>query len=171
MNILTLDPGTRGAGVALYSKNKLKACAYIKNPVKTGDDPSTLAQLALEIWKWFAENGEVLNKIVVEVPRIYTAGKMKGDPNDLIPIAGLAYQLAVIMNVPCVRYYPHEWKGQVDPYTMCKRIVSKLDPAETGVLLKAYEKTAVALQHNMEDAIGIGLKFCGRIHAKSIVYE
>lgn len=56
---------------------------------------------------------------------------------------------------------PHQWKGNVAKPVMLARIVSKLTPAELGVLDRCG--VSKGKRHNVVDAIGIGLHALGRL--------
>lgn len=103
--------------------------------------------------------------VVAEMPQVYTWGKGKGDPNDLLPLAAIVGGL-----VSCVRwqtittYKPRQWKGTIDGDTLVARIATR----GVGALLTEQEFAAAdpvckTLAHNMWDAVGIGLHCLGRL--------
>jgi len=91
--------------------------------------------------------------VVIEIPVIYPIGRGKGDPNDLISLAIMAGRLSGyykhICNCDTIFVKPRVWKGTVPKRIHQKRILDKL---------KENEKAKLPHQnHNMVDAIGIGL--------------
>jgi len=68
--------------------------------------------------------------VVIEVPRVYPAARQKGDQNDLITVAGVAFAIAARLRLPpyaITSYYPREWKGNLDPdEVMIPRIKGRL---------------------------------------------
>lgn len=168
MTVLALDPGIRGCGVALFQGTTLIGAAYVKNPVAKGDEPPAVLGMASAVEEWaFSQVREFRHEIalVFEHPRIYTVSKSKGDNNDLMPLVGVAYALAAVLEMPPVRLYPHEWKGTMPKDVCHARIRGRLSPVETKTLDTALTK-AGAKGHNTLDAVGIGLKHIGRFDAK-----
>lgn len=104
----------------------------------------------------------------IEFPRIYLASKQKGDQNDLMQLArtiGNLEERARAAGATVKLIYPRDWKGTIDPDAMIERIKSRLTPAEhVNVTLP----TAASLQHNVYDAIGIGLHALGRLAPRKV---
>lgn len=132
--MITVDPGVKCSYYAIWSSFGLL--------VEVGQTESPGAYSHIDL--------------VIEKPQIYQGRKQKGDPNDLIDLA---------MVVGAWRHEhpytelvkPRQWKGQVPKAVMTKRILSKLTDAELAVLgdLKS--------NHNVVDAVGIGLWKLGRL--------
>lgn len=97
--------------------------------------------------------------IVLEVPQVYQMTG-KGDPNDLIHLAGIVGGIAAIANRPTVTLRPREWKKQVKKEVMLARIENRLSPDERKCINRGMPAN---LRHNVIDAIGIGLYVCGRL--------
>lgn len=103
--------------------------------------------------------------LVVEWPQIYVRGRSKGDPNDLLPLAGVAMALAGRLDVEVRSYRPAQWIGQ------CAK-AEHGDPLASprGQLiwreLDAAERAAVRLSHDALDATGLGLASLGRLHMR-----
>lgn len=80
----------------------------------------------------------------------------KGDPNDLLRVAEVSGALAWdFTNV--YWYEARKWKGQVPKAVMGKRILKCLTEEELKVL------GPLAKNHNVLDAVGIGLYHLGRL--------
>lgn len=104
----------------------------------------------------------VLQTLVIERPQVYKAQFLKGDPNDLVDLALMGGALSGILHGKCratLFYLPCEWKGQVVKAAMNARIKKRLSEDEQ----RRIDWPAKSLQHNVWDAIGIGLKAVGRL--------
>lgn len=109
-----------------------------------------------------------INRVVIEMPRIYPKARSKVPPNDIVDLAyaaGVAVG-GIIAGDPNVKVQvvtPREWKGTIpktkkwDRYIIHKRIAQWLTPPERIVYVKALEQVAPSLRHNIVDAVGIGL--------------
>jgi hypothetical protein len=158
--LLAVDPGLRGCGVALFDQGRLVRCAYVRGS-RDARDAAAWAEMAAEVYVW---GGADATRVVSEFPKVYTVGKSKGDPEDLLQLAAVVGAISAHwgtegINLEVVR--PYEWKRQVPKDVMTERIKAKLDPQElaqagAGMPAKSY-------QHNCWDAIGIGLNALGRI--------
>lgn len=169
--ILAIDPGIRHFGAALFGgvgQLSLHRAALIRNPIKEGNDPAAAFAACEALVRWLGERTVItgIHTVVVEIPRVYPAARQKGDQNDLIALSGVAYALAcsLVSAEKRVRYFPREWKGTIDGDTMIGRIEARLDARE----LAAIEACPKSLRHNVVDAIGIGLKFVGRIEPRHV---
>lgn len=164
--LLALDPGVRGCGVAVFQGNLLLRATYVPSPALKGMSAAEVATMAQEAVKWAFPFDEV----VVEVPRVYPAARQKGDQNDLIAVAGVAFGVAArataMVPPSCVHSYsPREWKGTLDADDMIERIKARLSPAEIARIITVRN----SLMHNVFDAIGIGLKKLGRLEPRRII--
>lgn len=165
--LLTLDPGLNGCGLAFFDDGALKGARYVPNiaGVKLHRNErvaSMVRQLRdarlLAHWPAFV--------VVTECPQIYSAGKGKGNPNDLIPLAqiGAAFAWDVI-GAEWVEFLPREWKGTLDPDVLIERIKSRLT-VEEKAHVESFKRGG--LDHNIWDAVGIGLHHLGRLAPRRI---
>lgn len=166
-HLLAIDPGIRGCGVAVYTPHGLRWAGYVKNPA-SGDTAEACLALARAVEDAAVDEGQlpVIGEIAFEWPRVYTIGKGKGDPNDLLPLVGVCMALCGrLFGSPATRYYPHEWKGQMQKgAAFVARVQSRLTPEELGrVHARGH------LGHNVWDAVGIGLHHLGRFERKRII--
>ncbi len=103
--------------------------------------------------------------LIVEWPQIYRTSRSKGDPNDLLPLVGVAMCLVGRLDIEVQHYKPAEWIGQ------CKKAETG-DPLDSprGRLiwghLDAAERTAVDVSHDALDAAGLGLAALGRLRLR-----
>lgn len=181
--MLCVDPGKSSAGVALFRDEKLQSATCLR----LGKDASTditarAVALAEVIYAWSRRimvdtwgGGSYLtpdmSELIVECPQVYTRGKSKGDPEDLLPLVALCgalgarFQHAHHDPIVLQTYRPRDWKGTVDGDIMCARIEARL--RETGELDAVRERTKT-FRHNAIDACGIGLYRLGRLNRERV---
>ncbi len=171
--LLTIDPGTRVAGCALFLDERLISAGLARNESKDGSGPRECADMAQAIVNWTEAQISMASpgQVVVEWPQIYSrgAGKSKADPNLLLPLVGVDCALAALLpHAEVAHYTPHEWKqnikkplnasGEVE-YIITKRVKARLTPGES----KCVDWTkSVKHSWDVADAIGIGLWHLGR---------
>jgi len=189
--LISLDPGIRGCGIAVFFNKQLFEACYVPNPAKTGGDIEAVSLMAAELvdhvaYKWGNSPGPI--RLVVERPQVYQGGKQKGDPNDLLPLYAIGAALASALEqrgpIEDLReYLPREWKGTINPDEMTRRIRERLSKGE-------FEKVSLpnntcdkcrlhltdddcgkttCLAHNIFDAVGIGLKYLGRLEPVKVI--
>lgn len=155
--ILTLDPGAKACGVALFKSKRLQS-AWL---ARTKGDWAEMARAV-----YFSVQARMgphrldeISTIVIERPQVYVASRSKGDPNDLITLALIAGRVTgYFPKAAAIDRKPAQWKGQVPKEIQIERTRQKLSPAEK----ERIEKTPKSLEHNVLDAIGIGLRHVGR---------
>lgn len=164
--LLAVDPSVRSPGAAIFCDSVLVAVARI--PCKRASDVSDgqrWLDVATQIRAWVG--ARQITSFIFEKPQIYTAFKSKGDPNDLIGLAGIGAALAGMLGVSVLSPTPAEWIGQLPKSTRgsaldsprSQRIVSRLSPAELAL---------VPDQHDAIDAVGLGLWALGRLKPHSV---
>jgi hypothetical protein len=164
-DLLTIDPGLRGTGVAAFQVGRL-AAAWLLCSRANGD-------LAIE--EIFASADKTIflsayDDIVVELPQTYGGrGAGRTDANVLIRLGALAGTL-VGGAIRTAKYRtrmrfvaPNEWKSNVDPDIVLGRIWALLDDKEKEIVRAASGKRAKGWDHNVLDAVGIGLHQVGRM--------
>lgn len=138
--ILCIDPGTRkGHGVAVF----------------TEDGILTEGEFVPDVGAFFRFPARVL----VEIPRVYPRSKVR--PNDLIDLAFAAGKAVGAFDCPVQIVCPAEWKGQLSGKETIRRVESALTPTE-----RARIRRTGAQDHNILDAVGIGLWYFKRLHKK-----
>lgn len=168
-----IDPGLRVCGVSLFVDNVLRSAGLVKSSNEKDRGMTAWRDMALAVLQWLGDNGPTtggfLNILAGERMQVYSGSKQEGDPNDLIELAGVlgAVSCRLLPRI-CVTYSPRDWKEQTrkpapgtDPesYVIAVRCRKRLTVEEqTRIQLP----TAKSLQHNVWDAIGIGLKAAGR---------
>lgn len=151
-HLLAVDPSLRATGYA-YFRNGALARVGLKC-TKLADRAEAAAWIGREFAVEFLRPVDVL---VIEVPQVYQARFLKGDPNDLVSIALVAGN---ILQVPAtVRRVisPHQWKGNVPKDVTKNRVLLNLSATERELIQD--HPAPEGLKHNIYDAIGIGLWF------------
>lgn len=155
--LVSVDPGVHAVGIAFFIDRRLCSAAYVGGEWRG----HRLPQVAFDAVAGALPRAYEIT-LVVEVPQVYGhGGAGKGeDPNDLIDLALVVGAfVGYLRPVALTIYRPREWKGQVPKDVMTRRIKEKLAPEEVAkVRLPARGK-----QHNVWDAVGIGLKKLGRL--------
>jgi len=176
--LVALDPGLRECGVAVFDldNGELLAAGMPENPERKARGLAAWARMAAAVVRYVSELLDPLRSagtlgsvsVASECPQVYTAGKSKGDPNDLIELAGVVGRVAGGLGATSERsYLPREWKGTLDGDVMVERIRSRVDerPVERSrvQLPRAQDK-----HHNVWDAIGVGLHVVGRLAPRKV---
>lgn len=191
--LLSLDPGIRLAGPALFLGDQLKAAALVCNPIESGNELAACVEMGRELAAWVRIQCRELginepDEIAVEWPQVYASrireGKTREDPNDLPPLAGVDCALAA--HFPDATLYsskPALWKWQLDKPTACARILSRLGESEAGALAKGVLGTGDPIlytdrinrlmshrtAHNAIDGVGVGLSHLGRFKKHRVI--
>ena len=145
--MISIDPGLRSCGVALWNDSTLTSAFLLKgSPKNIGPDAWQEMRAALIPYSYQFPHA------VIEFPQVYVRSRSKGDPNDLLQIAAIVGGLsALFTNVEVVR--PAEWKGQVPKEVTRARAQARLSAGE----ISRVSLPTKSLEHNVWDAIGIGL--------------
>ena len=152
--IISIDPGVRTAGFALWDGAYLHRAGLLRSDRITIEPPwVTLYEESFRLTQF-----SPFTEIVIERPQVYVR-RGKGDPNDLIALALAAGLIVGTLLVEHPRakvteYLPATWKGQVPKKIMVERIKKGLTEGEHK---RVNLPTAASLAHNVWDAVGIGL--------------
>jgi len=103
--------------------------------------------------------GYALDRMAIELPQVYVRSRSKGDPNDLILLAGLVGALTHWFHGMTFMYHPHAWKGTVPKEIMTARILKRLSEEEQSKI----EKSPKSLIHNVYDSCGLGMHHLKRL--------
>jgi len=155
---LAVDPGVINAGVAFFKDHTL-VDAWLQTSLCWRD---TARDIRDELSRRHAPWLENL-QIAIEVPQIYTGAKQKGRQSDLIDVTLMAGMLLGVMQsftAGVQVFQPAEWKGSVPKEVTEARVRERLSPDE---LARVRLPKAKRLQHNVYDAIGIGMYAQGRL--------
>lgn len=169
--LLAVDPGIRGCGFSFFNDGRLVAAAYVKSIERRGNRAHEAVQMARSVLDVFKYT-EAPNELAVEWPQVYAsrirAGVTKEDPNDLLALTAVDAAIAALLNVPVTSYFPAEWKGQLTKEACRQRIETRLSDDELRTA-DAAAREAKSLDHNMWDAIGIGLHHLGRFARRRVI--
>lgn len=163
MSLISIDPGVRGCGCAYWEDGLLKAATYVK---ARGDGQGQRAQAwlpmakAVSEWAMSTVGGLGSPICVIELPRVYPGARQKGDQNDLIELAAVVGAIVAMLDVLTAVMYPYEWKGQVPKKIHHERAKKRLSAEELSTVTLPSAK---GLQHNVYDAIALGLVHLDRL--------
>lgn len=149
MSLIAIDPGVRNVAVARFDWDELTFAVLLPVPADAFAYPRA-------------------SRVVIETPRIYPASRQKGDPNDLVALARVVgrlqeHYLAAGADVELLE--PRTWKGTLAKEAMTERIRGRLSAAELGRI----QRVAKSLEHNLLDAVGLGLHALGRLAPRKVV--
>lgn len=155
--VLTIDPGVKHAGCALWEGGQLFD-AWLDKRTKIVSLYDVLA-LSLDV----RTLRDCITTVIVEKPEIRSRKIEKRNikPESIVELAFSAGQL--------LRLAPHaavhtplasEWKGLVDPDVMLRRISERLDPEERSYIEWPKSKER---RKDVLCAIGIGLWYYKRL--------
>lgn len=170
---VSVDPGLRGCGVAVFKGTELIWASYIRSLNKEDRGPKAWYAMAMEVEDvlrgqfkdLFIEGGLMDAAFVFEVPQIYRGAQLKGDPDDLLQLVGVeAWVAGLLRACRVVGYRPREWKGQVPKDVHVRRIENTLTDEEKACM----QKCPASLRHNMLDGIGIGLFHVRRLQGQGV---
>jgi hypothetical protein len=172
--IIGIDPGTFGCGVCVASDaGRIIDAKHVKNFAK-GSGPKECAVMARAVYE--SALGYDITTLVLEYPQIYQreGGKTKGDPNGIMPLAGVDAAIATVFPLANVFVYrPSDWKGQTQKpesvgageYIITGRVKSRLDAEE---LARIVWPVSVKHSYDVADAIGVTLYHVGRFERKKV---
>ena len=158
--LIAVDPGIKGCGLAIFGAGELQYCGYERS-TSTSQDPVTrcadmAAQVALCVRRRIADLPG--GKLILEFPQVYPGGRGRGDPNDLLFLAGVTCAISALLPTLSTRSVrPRAWKGQVPKAIHHTRIVQRLSEAEHARMDAWLDLVPGNLRHNALDAIGLGL--------------
>jgi hypothetical protein len=141
--LLTIDPGADTGWAQFSDSNTLQRCG-----LASGADDA-------EVW-----SGVWPARVVIERPKIYPHGRQKARPEDIITLAVSAGEWGGIAKLRrcSVEYVePFEWKGQLNKDVCHARARKRLTAEELVIVDAACAELAVDVQHNVLDAVALGL--------------
>lgn len=157
--LVSVDPSIRSTGVALWRAGLLDHVRRWRPLVG-----ATPAQRAHSVAGWVVCSvGRETWDLAIELSQVYAPGKGGGPARDLISVTLVVGACAAVCPGEVTTYEPRAWIGSLpkatagDPRESPRgaRIWSRLGDAEREVAVEL-------LQHDVWDAIGIGLHHLGR---------
>jgi hypothetical protein len=120
-----------------------------------------ITEIATRVWSEVAAmNFDQMPAVAVELME-YRGDSAKSVPDDLIKVASVASGVAYTLSREVSFHHSQDWKGQVPKEIMNRRVKVLLSQGELDLIRKT--NVAPSLEHNMLDAVGIGLWCCGRM--------
>lgn len=159
--VLSYDPGLRQSGLGVFKDGVLVYATLVRSPVKKERDGAAWCAMGAAVKESLMWAGGIVSVdvLVSEIPQVYW-GKRGGNADDLIQLAGVVGAVAhAIPHSEFKAYRPREWKGNVKAEVMLERIEARLSEDEAQSIVKC----PASLRHNVLDAVGIGLKYLGRL--------
>jgi len=154
--LVSIDPGLKGCGMALWKGGLLQKALYVPNV--PGGDFQEMQGRIVQLLPGFPVKISRDFLLAIELPQVYVTSRAKGDPNDLINLAVLVGALAQTFREPQL-FKPFEWKRNTPKPVMEGRILKRLSASEKTRIVLPIK----SLAHNVIDAIGIGLHALGRL--------
>lgn len=155
-SFISIDPGCDATGVALWDDAKLVSADLIESEKSGAYFVRDWRDIAIGVRRFIRTTACLV--AVIEFPVIYESrAKSKADPNDLLKLAGLVGAITQSLSLICpVKLVtPVQWKGQRPKSVIENRCLVELNNVEKSFV----PKLAKSKQHNVWDAVGIGLRF------------
>lgn len=175
--LLCIDPGLRDVGLAVFSPlGRLLRAGLARSSCKAptrGPVAWQAAAMAAKAWYYkkdaLGERGAFGDPFALIVEGQMINFERTKDPNDVLQCNGAAGAMTMIFpDVPVIGVErPENWKGSIPKADMTARIQSRL--SESPEELARVEPCAASLQHNILDAVGIGLWYFGRLQARRVI--
>lgn len=158
--MIAFDPGKCTGYAVLSAENqRLLECGALDFDKTCHSAFMLRLNRLLAIWH---EHAELL---VMEYPQVYTNEKQKGRQIDVVELAFIDGLIASYRG-RIWRIFPAQWKGQRTKRTkdvQASATRKALTEAEIEVLSRDLQPYKKSLQHNIMDAVGIGLWAAGRM--------
>lgn len=147
---VTLDPGLRACGVALWYDGVLVRAGAVRGPA-TGRGPAVWSALADGVAAWVGP--APAGVLLVETMKVYLVGK--GDPADLIELSGVAGAVVGrLAGWSAEGVKAAEWNRQVPSHIQRQRTRAWVEAQ--GWLDRVDLATTVRFQEDVWSAVGIG---------------
>lgn len=163
MTTISIDPGIRGSGVAVWSNTGRLIAAQFVGPMKVHEHShDLLASVTPIVQVALAQCPPEGAAIVIEKPKVYDTKHQKGDQRDIIDLAVFVGALTSALDITARRIRhvePWQWKGQVPKTITMRRAIETLDALELAQVALPENKKK---QLDVWDAVGIGLWSLGR---------
>lgn len=156
--LITIDPGLRACGVAVFRDGSLVWAAAVRGP-REGRGPRLWRSLGTNVEAVLpgCEEGpgpSALWHVVIETMKVYVNGP--GDPDDLLELAGIggAISAAVPAWWTLEGVLARDWSGQVPSAIRRERTRAWVE--QNGWLDRVDLNTTARFQQDVWSAIGIG---------------
>lgn len=175
--LLAIDPGfsaKNATGMALFHPTlRMLVAAGVARRRADLDDLAAQHAVAVEAVSWAKSHlphDGALTHLVSEWPQVYPDERRKDPNTSLLPLCGIVGHVSGMLNPYLSRkvYTPREWKGTVDPDAFIERIYIRLDSRERAIVDSVMP---ASLRHNAVEAVGIGLRFLGRLERARVIHN
>lgn len=184
---VAVDPAIRSAGIALYRGGNLVSASAVKLASDTDENiAARCLEMAESLARWVVRHQATPRALVFEWPQIYRVAKSKGNPNDLVPLAGVGMALAgilamgvasrnvtleVVSNLEVVAFTAGEWTPAAGKKET--RVSKVADAMRTKRIMRRLtddERAAIEgiKSHDALDAVAIGLHALGRLEPERV---
>lgn len=175
--IVSIDPGIRHCGVAIWTKAGAPWVLYkaglVVSPYTGKNQLEAARSMAVEVAKYVNATGWSLEELVIERPQVIRGWTKNAGSITALSITVGALAAAVASNsdpatlspLPTlVEYLPVQQKGNVPKPIMEDRTRARLSLVEMAAvsLPKRGNKISMSLAHNVFDSIWLGLQHLGR---------
>lgn len=156
-------------GVAVFRGGLLAHCARVTSlKIDAEQDGARWLRVARDVEALLRTTGDaqIVSHVIYERPQIYAASRSKGDPNNLIGLAGVGASIAALCSpIEVLTPTPAQWCGQLPKTTKGSAMTS---PRAIRIMsrLDAAERLRVPDQHDVVDAVGLGLHALGRLEIR-----
>ncbi len=162
MVLLSIDPGKRACGVALFLDGRLFHAAYVV-AYSNLEGPAAWKAIASRVRQWTDGHQVKIDQVAFEQPSAYRADRPYKTKilQDLIGVD--AWICALYPDAVHFRYSPQMWKGSMNKEQTRLRAIDRMSSEEISEI--AFPN-ARSRQHNVWDAIAIGLYHLGRFQPR-----
>ena len=154
MSFLSIDPGLRGCGVAIFTdSNSLARATYVKNFDTQGRGAKAWAEMARAVFEYVGMRLPLVIETQIYRPVADTPARVAS----ILEVQGVAGAVVGLCSSGVLAsYLPSEWKGTIKGDVITQRILDALGK------LEHFESKGKTVDHNTVDAIGIGLVWSKR---------
>lgn len=162
-SILAIDPGLRHCGICVLTDGVIEYAGLVKNTVTKERGPEAWRAMGIAV---AADWPLGVDYLVCEYPQVYRGAYSKGDPADLIELAGVVGAITVsVLSEKQIGFLPKQWKGSVPKDVHHRRLRAQFTEAD----LQEVEWPAASLAHNVWDSIGLAVFYHKKLNALSEV--
>ena len=153
--LVVVDPSISSSGVAVFEDGELSA-AWL---VRAKEWREMVHSITASVRSRFPAGWEDF-ELVIERPRIYTRKTKRYDDimKMMLVVGGLG---VAFRSSPLVFYFPQDWKKNLSKEAMVERVKDRLRESDE---IDRVELVSKSLEHNVFDAVGIGLHHLKRLN-------
>jgi hypothetical protein len=171
--LLAVDPSLVSVGAALFQDGALVACACVREEGGASEKvPERAQRVATSVARWLVAVGARPRTLVIEDVVVYPGARGNRNPNQLLGCARVGSALAGMLalglsardlDLQLLSYKPAEWTGQLPKARSVKDVFESPRARRIMERLSAEERPLVPRQHDVLDAVGLGLHALGRL--------